>query len=262
MFTGCAFCCHIVSDWEAHLNVATYFIFYFWVYTHLFMCICVHIYELHIEWKSRWWSSVLPVPSLKAALNLKIVYWTLRVQSSCAKRPMSTWRPKRHFSCPNSAHRLSGEKEEDWVIIPPKTDSVISKLELSLTVRELVTPYLYGAFRRVSRSCGRLCREMAQVPVSMAVDVEKKSTSELFRGDSLKCLLVALICVVRKRTESKRKTLLHIHCAAILGCGANGLGLCWRKKTRELLLEWRGLLVLCDNYKNRIVGCLWLNPCC
>lgn len=65
----------------------------------------------------------------------------------------------------------------------------------------------------------------------MAVDVEKKSTSEMFRGESLKCLLVASICAVRKRTVSKRKTLLSIHCAALLSYGAKGLGLCWRKMT-------------------------------
>lgn len=31
---------------------------------------------------------------------------------------------------------------------------------------------------------------------------------------------------------------------------------------RELLLERCGLLELCDNYKNRILCCSWLNPCC
>lgn len=114
--------------------------FYLCVYEHIFMYICVHIYELCIERESRWWGNgMVPlVPSLKTVLNLKNTVHQFLCQT------LEHMRPKGYFSCSNSAHRLSREKEEDWFIIPPKVDSVMSTLELYLAAREFVTPYSYS----------------------------------------------------------------------------------------------------------------------
>lgn len=114
--------------------------FYLCVYEHIFMYICVHIYELCIERESRWWGNgMVPlVPSLKTVLNLKNTVHQFLCQT------LEHMRPKGYFSCSNSDHRLSREKEEDWFIIPPKVDSVMSTLELYLAVRELVIPYSYS----------------------------------------------------------------------------------------------------------------------